>query len=840
MTDLRYGMRMLAGSPGFTFVALISLSLGLAIATSAYSELNGFVLRDVPSVSKPGELVALQAPISYPDYLEYRERKDLFAASLAYVAPVPFIVRSNARTERVWGHLVTASYFSTLGVQPLLGRLADPRVQSVVVSYRFWQDELGGDRSAIGKSIGVNGHAFTVIGIGPKQFQGAWPIAFPADLWIPVTSAEHVAPELADNVLNRRDAAKFYMVGRLQPGVTAEHAEAVLNAVAHRSELVYGDPDRREKGRKITLGQGGKLMHIRKQDLSFFTTFFLVLGGTVLLIACSNLANMMLARTAGRRREIALRLCVGASPGRLIRQLLTESMLLAAAAGIVGFVLATLLMSLASRNRFPYPMPVTYDLRPDVHVFCFALLLTIFTGIAFGLAPAWKATRADLTPALKGSELVPFGAFRRLSLRNSLLLCQIAGSIMLLVITGYLALAMQRTMNTKLGFDPKNLYVLSLDPVRQGYSVQQTATFFDTLLNRVENTPGIVSAALTDTLPAGINGNRRVDLLFPDSSGSRDSKGVHSAVEYLVGNGYFETTGIPIVAGRGFERADQSNRSTAVIVSEKLLHTLSSEGNLIGRRIEIRSGQARAFALFDFSSSFDYRTGNSGDGPQVFEIVGVAKDVSGGLAMVEKEAPPVIYFCLHTEDYSRPALQGMTLMTRTIPGVDGIEVTRHAISAIDDRLLAFDGHSMPELVEQTMFPVRVGASTYGLLGIFGLILASVGLAGVTAYSVAQRGREIGIRMALGAKPRNVLGLVLKESLILLAGGTCVGLVLAWMAMRLLSGFLSIISRLSGMSSTDPVLVIGVPLLLGSLGLIACYLPARKATRFDPVRMLRQE
>ncbi len=386
------------------------------------------MLRDVPAVAKPDDLVALQAPVSYPDFERYRQRSDLFSSALAFAAPVPLGVSLGGRTERTWGHLVTPSYFRTLGVLPAMGHWFDEQrfdekrfdrlAPVAVVSYRFWQNHLGSDPLIIGKALGINGQPWTVIGVGPKDFLGASPMVFGADLWLPAWAAERVAPELADHVLERHDAAIFHMVGRLQPGVTAARAEAALDTIARQLEQEYGDPDREQKGRRVTLLPGGKLLPVRKQDLPLLTTFFTVLGGMILLIASSNVANMMLARSTERRREIAVRLALGAGRGRLMRQLLTESMLLAAASGVVGFLMAMGLMHMASRENLPFPMPLSFHLEPDGRVLLFTLGLTAFTGLAFGFIPAWRATRTDLTPALKEGGNVQLRRFRRLSLRN--------------------------------------------------------------------------------------------------------------------------------------------------------------------------------------------------------------------------------------------------------------------------------------------------------------------------------------------------------------------------------------------------------------------------------------
>ncbi|MGO8736149.1 MAG: ABC transporter permease [Terriglobia bacterium] len=835
--DVRYGLRMLANSPGFALVALVSLSLGIAMATCAYSEVNGMILRNLPGVPKPEELVALQAPISYTHYKRYRERSDLFSSTLAYVAPVPFGVSFDGHTERTWGHLVTPSYFSTLGVRPVLGHFFEQeqeqpgRTPVIVVSYRFWQQHLGSDPSAVGRTLRINGQPCTVIGVGPRDFLGASPAYFAADVWIPVSVSARLAPELADNALERRDLTMFQMVGRLKPGVTADRAEAALDAAARQMERDYGDTDRERGGRRVLLVSGGKVLPIREQDRPFFTEVLMVLVGLVLLIACSNVANMMLARAADRRREIAVRLALGASRVRLIRQLLTESMLVAAGAGVFGFILTEWLMHLASRIRMPYPMPVAFDLTPDWRALLFALAVTGITGLAFGLAPALQATRADLTPALKEGGAIQLRRYRRLSLRNGLMLCQMAGSLTLLLLTGFLGLGIQTTMGIQQGFDPRNLYLISLDPVRDGYSGAQATAFFEKVLDRVKQLPAVTAATLTDTIPVAMDGNP--GAIFSDARAG-GGKAMHWARKHVVGKDYFETAGIPVLLGRGFRKEDEANGATAVMVSEELVRAYWSGEEVLGRRIEIGNDEASG-GFGAMPGTFDFRPGVLGKGRQVFEVVGVAKDVAEDLVASKKH--PAIYFPLRPADYAQPSLSGVTLMVRGMPGVDVIAAVQREISATDANLTPFNARSMTEQIAQFMSSLRSAAWTWNLIGGFGLILALVGLAGVTAYSVRQRRHEIGIRMALGAQRSDVLGLVMKEGAVLVTAGTIIGMALTWAGLRLMSGlFFSVAS----VKAFEPALLVGTPLLLASLALVACYLPARKSARIDPAMALRQE
>ena len=833
--DIRYGLRMLAGSPGFTAVAMISLSLAIAVVTCAYSEVNGLIFRDVPGVPNPDELMALAAPTSYPQYQRYRERSDLFSSTTAYIAPVPFGVSLGGRTERTWGQVVTPSYFATLGAHPALGRFFDQEQErqssGVVVSYRFWQEHLGADPAVIGKTLRINGQPCTVIGIGPKDSLGASPALFAADLWLPVSADARTAPELADNTLERRDLNMFQMVGRLKPGITAARAEVALDAVARQMERDYGDAGRERGGRRVLLVPGGKVVPIRKQDVPYFTEVLMVLGSLVLLIACSNVANMMLARAADRRRGIAVRLAMGASRFRLIRQLLTESMLVAAGAGVLGFILTAWLMHAASQGRMPYPMPVAFDLTIDWSALLFAFAVTGLTGLAFGLVPALQATRTDLTSALKEGGNIQFRAHRRLSLRNGLMLCQMAGSLTLLLLTGFLGLGIQTTMGIQQGLDARNLYLISLDPVRDGYSGAQAAVFFEKLLDRVKRLSSVTAASLTDTVPVAMDGN--AGAIFSDARAG-GAPVIHWAKKHVVGRDYFETAGIPVVLGRGFRKQDEADDATAVIVSEELVRQYWTGEEVLGRHIEIGNGDVSAGALV-VPGTFDFRSGVLGRGRQAFEVVGVAKDVAEDLVASKKH--PAIYFPLRPADYAQPSLRGVTLMVRGMPGVDVLGAVQREISAADRNVTPFNPRSMSEQIAQFMYSLRAAAWTWNLIGAFGLILAAVGLAGVTAYSVRQREHEIGIRVALGAQKRDVLGLVMGEGAVLVIGGTTIGMFFTWAGIRAMSGFFFSVASVQGF---DPELLVGAPLLLASLALLACYLPARRSLRIDPAVALRAE
>jgi predicted permease len=832
--DFRYAVRTLAQSPGFTAVALVSLALGACIATCALSEMNGMVWRDVPAIARPGELAALQAPVSYPDYKQYRDQTDLFASTMAYLAPTPFSVSLGGPAERVWGHLVTPSYFETLGVHPALGSFfnqSESPTPTVVVSYRFWQTHLGSDASAVGRTLRVNGETATLIGVGPPDFLGASPILYVADLWVPLAVGARVAPELAGNALDRRDRALFRVTARLKPGVTMARAEAALDTVARKIEQDTGDPDHIRPGRRVTLLDGGKLLQFRKQDQPFVTSFFLLIAGLMVLIPCTNVANMTLARAASRRREIAVRLALGASRARLIRQLLIESMIVAATAGALGFFGSMWLMHGMSQLRMPFPMPVGYDLQPDGRVLLWALALMVFTGLAFGLAPALQATRTDLLPALKEGGAVLVRRQRRLSLRNLLVVSQVAGTLTLLTVLGFQSFGIQTTLGVQAGFDLKNLYLISLDPVRDGLPGERSAALLDRVLDRVKRLRSVSAASLTESVPVAMPGSP-LRILRP-----RDHAQL-SALKHVVGRDYFETTGIPILRGRGFRREDEAADAGKIIVSEALARQFWPAADPVGQTIELAGSVPGPPPLAMLPWTAGERIGALETGRRIFEVAGVARDVAEGLTV--QKPRPTIYFPLAPADYRKSSLTGITLIARAEPGVDVLTAVRREISAVDARLTPFDGHSMQDQIDRFMSPLHVASWSYGVMWIFGLILAAVGLAGVTAYAVTQRGHEIGIRMALGAKNRDVLGLVMKEGAVLIASGMALGIGAAWAVSRVLAAVNATAGQITSTSTSDPMVLYGAPAMLAVLALIACYVPARRSLRIDPIATLRQE
>src|SRR5215813_9524368 len=647
---------------------------------------------------------------------------------------------------------------------------------------------------------------------------------------MPIFVGGATTPELADDALERRDRTMFRVVARLRPGVRMEQAEAELDAVARQSAQDNGELDPSQKERRVLLVEGGKLLPLRKQDLPFFTSFLSVLAGLVMLIACANVANSMLARAARRRKEIAVRMALGASRLRIVRQLLTESTIIAVAAAIPAFLGCMWLMHLLSRVRMPFLIPVSFDFQPDWRVLILTIALTITTGLAFGLAPALHAVRSNVAPALKDSGAAPLHRFRALSVRNVLMVSQFAGSLTLLVILGVLAVGIQTTIGIEQGFKPDSLYLASVDVSRDGYTGEQSLTFYSDLLSRIQRQPSVEAASLTESVPVSL-ADARISVAKVDQE--------HlslSAVKHVVGKGYFETAGIRVLLGRAFQEKDEEKDTKAVIVSSELAREFWSGEDPVGCAIEIGNDQIVPAKILP--GSYDYRESSSPRQPKALEVVGVADNVAEGL--IQQKPVPAIYLPLQQADYLRPPVQGITLLVRSRANADALGILRREVAAMDTRVTLFDLRSMREQIDQFMAPLRIAAWTYALIGIFGLLLATIGLAGMTAYMVAQRTREIAIRVALGANGRNILAVIMSEGILMIALGTSAGMLGAWSAARLLSAMNSAVGQVTATSSTNPTILFGAPFLLAGLALCACYLPARRSLAIDPAVALRYE
>jgi predicted permease len=789
--DLIYALRMLRKSPGVAVAAVLSLGLGIGVPTVGFSEVNAMLLRDLPGAKDPKSLLTTEHSTTYAQFERYRDHHELFSGVTAYVESVPF----KFENERIFGHLVSPEYFEVIGVRA--------PADGVVISDRFWREH----RDVLGRSVRLNGHLVTIAGVAPKDFLGAKPV-LPADVFVPMSMKKDFVPELAD------DAKAYSVLMRLQPGVTDKTANAAAETITTQLDAEGFDADRNRKGQRAALLPGGGTVPRSRDMLRIVFAFMGTLMALILGIACTNLASMLLARAAGRRKEVAIRLAVGASRFRLIRQLLTESVLLALGGGVVGFAFAYWLTSAATTmyQKFPTPVPIDIDVRPDWTVLAFTFALAVIAGLGFGLAPALAATKPDVGPALKEGSSVQLRGYRRFGLRNLLMVYQVAGSLMVLIITGFIVLGFSAITKSNATFDSSNLYLMAIDPVRDGYSPAQTAALFEKLRDRLRNASAVESAAFADGPPGDMFAQGTTAITVP-AEGSEPAKIVKSVKKEIIGANYFTTLHVKVMEGREFSARDEEGAPAAAepaIISGIAAEAMFGSSDPIGRRIVWEN--------------------------QTFVIAGVAPELSGKVFGVKP--PPTVFVPLSKRAYSRPPSGGMTLMVRAGAGQDAINEIRHEIAAIDPNLTVFNVRTMTEFLDRSNSLIRWTSFVYGGFGVFGLILASVGLAGVTAYSVAQRRKEIGIRMALGAQRGQMLRLVMKEGAALVTVGSALGFLGAWAVGRGLAALSPEMAET--LHAKQPLLMIGAPLLLGGLAMLACYFPARRSTDVDPLVALRQE
>jgi predicted permease len=830
--DMTYAIRALIKSPGFALVGIISLGLGMGVTTSVFSSLQSMMFRELP-VENPSELVISANPVSYYYVDKFREQHGLLAGAAAFQNGVPFNVgfegAANAKPERVFGHLVSPEYFSVLGVKAQRGRVisgvdkpGDAPV--VVISDRFWRNRLNSDPDAVGRTLRLNGQTATIVGITPKDFNGAMAMV-PAELFVPVTVPAALAPELADDVLHKRDAKAFLPLMRIAPGVAQESVEAGLDTITRHldDETVSGagnagnNVSKNDKTRRVTLLPGGTIIPIPRTMKPVLIGFYAVLIGLILTIACMNLANMLLARGAARRKELAIRLAVGASRFRLVRQMMSEGILLAFLAGAAGLALAAWVSRLQSQMRLPMSVPIEIESSLDWTTLLFAFGLVIVCGVGFSLAPALQATNQDIAPTLKEGAGAQLRSYRLFGMRNLLVLGQITGSLMLLLISGFLVLGFIKTGSAQTAFDPNKMYLLSMDPVRDGYSAEKAQALFEKLPERLSHVSAVRNVALAEQPPFSLLGGSMSLTMSSDPSGPSNT--LKSVGRDKIGAGYFAALSDPPIQGREFDERDQRVETQGakgvalpVILNESAAHGLFANANPVGQRIT--------------------------EDAQSYEVVGVVHDLKSGF--VTGQGSAVMYLPLTRHDFAQPPSGGMTIMVRSDAGADALGGIRHEIASIDPNLAVFNVRTLGEYLDMSKAYMRIAMNMYGGIGLFGLVLAAIGLAGVTAYAVARRRKEIGIRMALGSSKGQVLRLVLREGIVLVAGGTVLGFLGAIAMSKGLSALTSIFGDAFKVGTNDPRLLIGAPLLLAGLAMLACYIPARRSAKIDPLKALREE
>jgi predicted permease len=806
--DLRFGFRQLLKRPGFTFLAIVSMALGIGANSAIFSLVDTVAFRPLP-VRNASELQELYGTLhngadytlqSYLNYKDYRDRNQVFSGLIAYRIAVASLGH-NGNNERIWGTMTSANYFDVLGVPPLLGRGFLPEEDQtpkshpvVVLSYGCWQKRFASDPAIVGRTVLVNNVPFTVVGVARKGFIGT-DVAYAPEFWTPMMMGPVIEP--GSKWLENRDSDNSFVIGRLKPGITKAQAEASVRALTF--EMGKEHPTE-NAGRGIELIPPGLFIPDIRNGVFAFTAVLGAVGLLVLLLACVNLANLLLARATERRKEIAIRLAVGASRRRLIRQLMTESVMLSLAGGILGVLIAAAINRIVQRVDFPIDIVLVFDLRIDWRVLSFTLGLSVLTGMLFSLIPALQSSKPELVPALKDE--TSMAGFRRSRLRNSLVVAQIALSLVLLISAGLIVRSLQEAQRMRPGFNPENAVAFSFDVGLQGYDETKGRALQKQAVERIRALPGIEAAALVDNIPLSLNYNS--STIYLEGQPPTPASQLPLAIPSSVSPDYFRTMGISL-RGRDFTDQEEKVEHRVAIVNETFAKKFFPGQDPIGKR-------------FNFSGA---------DKP-FWEIIGVCGD---GKYNSLGEEPKAALFRPQWRDYSTAV--SMVARTKGDPKTV-LGAMQREMRNLDATLPLYGMKTLKDHMKIPLFPAKIAAGALGSFGVLALVLAAVGIYGVMSYVVGGRTREIGLRMALGAQTANVRSLILRQGMMLALIGSIIGLAIAFGATRLLK------SVLYGVNAVDPLTFIGVTCLLGTVALLACWIPARRASRVDPMIALRAE
>lgn len=812
--DLRYTGRTMRKNPFFVLFVVLTLALGIGANTTIFTIINTLILNPLP-VKDSSQLAGVarteakstsksksSLPMSYLDLKDYQARNRAFSSLAGYTSPRTLTLKAGGASQRMFGELVTGNYFSTLGLKPATGRFFLPEEDSTpgghavaVMNYATWQGRFGGQHDIIGKTLRLNNVVFTVIGIAPPRFLGV-DVIFGPDLWIPAAMAEQLLPGEMAHVLSDRSQAQFAAVGRLKPGVNQAQAKANITTIAAALEREYPQAD---KGHTATVRSIRDILY-GDGSLLFGSLALLIVAGIVLLIACSNVANLLLARAAARQQEIAVRLAMGASRGRLVRQLLTESVFLGFISGIVGAAIGYAALQLLWSFL---PADVSFNLiRPklDATVFVFTAAVSVFVGFLFGTIPALRASRASVAEGLKEEARTVGKSRKRITIANTLLTGQVAFSCLSLIIAALFLRGIQRAYEINPGFQTKHLAVVLTNPGQAGYGKAQTKAFYKEVRERVSQLPGVESASWSLNLPFW---GRLASGVQVEGREQRSQADVITTVLNTVDLNYFETAGIPIDKGREFTRLDQENSTPVAVVNEKMAHDYWPNGQALGKRIQLPGEKTMR------------------------QIVGIAR--TANYSTLGEPPQRCIYVPLEQSYFD-----AMILYVRSKGDPQQILIpVQREMRAAGPQVVANDIRTGQKIINDALFTARMGVGLLSAFGLLALGLASIGLYGIMAYSVTQRKREIGVRMALGAASNNVLSLILKQGMSLVLVGVVIGLFAAVVVGRLIS------RMLYGVSAGDPISIAGAAGVLLLVALLACYLPARRASRVDPLVALRE-
>jgi predicted permease len=816
LQDLRYGVRMMAKNPGVTVVAALTLALGIGANTAIFSGVSAFISRPLPvpepeQMARPAEVTedrGVSDEFSYPDYVDYRDQNSIFAG-VAAEDMVQAAIGTEDQNDVIWGQVVSGNYFDVLRIKPMMGRsflpeedksLGSPPV--VVISHSLWQRRLASDPTIVGKTIELNGRSYNVIGVAPDVFQGT-KFALALDFWVPMMMAEEL--QRSPGLLGSRDSHWLNIIGRLKPDVSFPQATAEMSAIAQRLNGMY--PNERASSTNAVVkneidGRWEEAATIMKSGAAIA----MAIVGLVLLIACANIANLLLARAAARRKEIGIRLALGASRARLIRQLLTESLLLSVIGGGLGLLLAYWTTHLMQGFIPVLQYNVVNDFFAlDSRALVFTLVVSLATGLVFGLAPAWHASRPDVVPVLKGdSTTYQSGKRRRVTLGNSLVVAQIALSLVVLVCGGLFIKSFRNAQRMDPGFATENVLLVSLNPQLINYDEAQTENFFRRVREVAATLPGVQAVNVARRIPLGDSSNSSGPILKEGETLPRGSAG-RNIMNNVVSPGHFQTLQIPILEGRDFDESDRKGAQRKVIVNERMAQMLWPGESAVGKYIYIGA-----------------------DSKDAHEVVGVVK--TGRYRTLAEDPRPFYY-----SPMAQRGPNAMTLIMRT----NGDPRTlvgpiRREVQKIDRRIPLFDIKTMTEHMTYALWAPKMAATLSLAFGVVALVLSAVGLYSVMAYVVSQRTREVGIRMALGASRRDVLKMMTSNGMKLAAIGVAVGFGLSLTLARVLTAVLI------GISAYDAAIFLVVPSLLLIVAFIASFVPARRATKVDPLVALRYE
>jgi predicted permease len=821
--DIRYALRGLRRSPAFTLVALLTLALGIGVNASIFTVVNAILFRPLP-VERPAQLLDIYGhwatatshdTHSYPNYEYYRANTKTLSGVIAY-SNFFALLSIQGNSDVVTGEAVTDNYFQMLGVRPIIGRAFLPEEYAAqgaspvaVISYRFWQTRFAGDPRVVGRTFRLNGIPYSIVGVAPQTFGGMVP-AVTSQMWVPTAMIEHLEPFGNQRTtgkpapptvtrLENRGSGWLAMKGRMRPGVNVAQVRAEFEGMARQLGATYPETNAQERI-SIVPSKDVRINPDVDGVIKGAGLVLLAAVAMVLIVACANLANLTMARAAGRRREVAIRLALGAARGRLVRQLLTESIVLALVGGALAVPIAGGMARLIAGVHFPLPMDIGLAIAPDWRVLAYTFVVAMATGMVFGLIPALQASRPDLVPALKQAGGWSQRKGRRVEMRDALVVVQMAVSLLLVVVGALLVRSLSVAGKVNLGYDGDHAAVLNLALEMNGYDRARGAGFLETARQRLEAMPQVQSVSLTSRSPLALN-NNTFSVYIEGKQRSQsdkpfDTEGANVDEKYL------ETLGVPLLAGRFIEVADRTEGRKVAVITKSMAEKYWPGGDAVGKEFRLRWGA------------------------DPYRIVGVVADYK---VVTPGETPrPYMHLPFGThESYAE-------VIVRTRPPAQPlVPVLERELRALDPNLAFLKTGTLRENADTRLFPVRAGALLIGIFGVLALLVAAVGLYGVIAYSVSRRVREIGIRKALGAQPRALVQMVLGEGMVLVAIGGAVGAVLAFMGARVLSSALFV-------QPFDAISFALAFAVLASVALIANVVPAARAARVDPVIALRQE